>query len=467
MTPLVILIADDEAPARFGMRRVLGQAGYEILEAEDGRVALEMIRSRQPDLVFLDLNMPHLDGQALLRELGTGTRNSEIVVVTANDSIAAAVECMRLGAADYIAKPFEIDRLRAVARRVAERVELQRKVADLRQQVDKQQAFGALVGVSRPMRQLYQQMSRVAGAPADILLRGESGTGKELIAREIHWLSPRADGPFVAVNTAAIPDTLTESELFGHVRGAFTGAGSDRQGVFEQAHGGTLFLDEIGDMPMPAQAKVLRALQERIVQPVGGSRSISVDVRVVTATHQDLEEGIAGGRFRQDLYFRVKGIELTVPPLRTRRDDILLLANYFLERHAERSQQPLCELASDAMDLLLAHTWPGNVRELEHTMLRALTLAEGRQIVAGDLGLTHKGPAESGHGDPGNNAAFAKYAGLPLTEAKARLVEDFERSTIAAALALHAGNVTAAARQLGLHRQSLQQKMAQLGIERW
>lgn len=455
---LSILIADDEGPARFGMRRALQQPGYEILEAENGAVALELIRSRVPDLVFLDLDMPQLDGRGLLRELGNDARGCEIVIVTANDSVAAAVECLRLGAADYITKPFEVDQLRAISRRVAARVELQRNVDDLRQQIDEKQAFGALIGVSRPMRQLYQQMLRVARTSADVLLRGESGTGKELIAREIHRLSPRASGPFIAVNTAAIPESLTESELFGHQKGAFTGADAVRQGVFEQAHGGTLFLDEIGDMPLPAQAKVLRTLQERVVQPVGSSRSIPVNVRVITATHQDLEESIREGRFRHDLYFRVKGIELHVPPLRSRREDILLLANYFLERRLREYPQAAIELARDAVDSLLAHPWPGNVRELEHAMQRAFTLAEGTQIKACDLGLSR--PAT----DAEEYAAFSKYSGLPLTEAKARLVEDFERVTITAALEEHNGNISAAARQLGMHRQSLQQKMAQLGL---
>jgi DNA-binding NtrC family response regulator len=453
---LRILIADDERAARFGMARAL--AGYEVTEAADGALALEAIRSGLPDLVFLDLTMPGLDGQGVLRALAAGSPACEVVVVTANDRIQAAVECMRLGAADYITKPFEVEQLRAVARRSARRVELERRVHELQNRLDERRAFGALVGISRPMQELYDRIERVARAPVDVLLRGETGTGKELIAREIHRLSGRAAGPFVAVNTAAVTETLAESELFGHVRGAFTGAVDNRQGFFEQAHGGTLFLDEIGDMPLPAQAKILRALQERTVQPVGAARPVAVDVRVVSATHQDLPRAIAEGRFRQDLYYRIKGVELTVPPLRARHEDIVLLANYVLDRLAERlPARP--RLTQSAVDRMLTYPWPGNVRELEHVLAAAAALTTSEEIRAADLAL----PGDERAAGPVDVAALAD---LPLTEAKERLLESFERMAITAALEKHGGNVSAAARQLGVHRQSLQQKMAQLGIAR-
>ncbi len=457
--PLRILIADDEPAARYGMAKALAAGGYEILEAADGRAALEVIRSQAPDLVFLDLAMPALDGQGVLRELQGSAGSSEIIVVTANDSIATAVECVRLGAADYVTKPFEVEHLRALARQAARRVELERRVQALQTQLDEKQAFGALVGVSPAMKELYRQIERAARAPLDVLVRGDTGSGKELIAREIHRQSPRAAGPFVAVNTAAIPESLVESELFGHVKGAFTGADAHRTGVFEQAHAGTLFLDEIGDMPPPAQAKILRTLQERTIQPVGGTRTISVDVRVISATHQDLPQAIAGGHFRQDLYYRLKGIELHVPPLRARREDILLLARYFLERLAARTGGPVARLGHDAADRLLAHSWPGNVRELEHLVTAAAAMCPGDEIHAADLALT-PGPGWPDVMDP------ELLAELPLAEAKVRLVESFERRMIEAALEKHGGNVSAAARQLGLHRQSLQQKMAQLRIRR-
>lgn len=452
---LTILIADDERAARFGMAKALAQPGHQIIEADNGKAALEAIRSHLPDLVFLDLKMPGLDGQDVLRELAGQTKSCDIIIVTANDALPTAIECMKLGAADYITKPYEIEQLRAWTRRCARRCELERHVQDLRCQLDDKHAFGALVGMSRPMRELYAQMKRAAPAPVDILIRGETGTGKEMIARELHRLSRRSSGPFVAVNTAAIAESLAESELFGHVRGAFTGADANRQGCFEQAGGGTLFFDEIGDMPMPAQAKVLRAFQERTVQPVGSTRSVSVDVRIVTATHQDLEKAISAGQFRQDLYYRIRGVELQVPPLRARHEDIILLANYFLDRlQAQMPQVP--RLGPDAVTRLLTHSWPGNVRELEQALTSAATLCSTEKLSAADLRLPNLAPAP----------VEADLMSLPLTEAKDRLVESFERSRIHAALDRHQGNVSAAARELGIHRQNLQQKILQLGINR-
>jgi len=460
MTTLCILIADDEGPARFGMRRALSQGGHLIIEAEDGRQALELIRTHRPDLVFLDLNMPKMNGKAMLRELGGSVRESEIIVVTANNRLTDAVECIQLGASDFITKPFEIEQLRSIARRVAQRVQLQQQVADLQHELHASHASGAIVGSSRQMKALSQQLQRVARAPVNILIRGESGTGKELIAREIHRLSASADGPFVAVNAAAIPESLTESELFGHRKGAFTGADSDRQGVFQQAEGGTLFLDEIGDMPLSAQAKILRALQERVIQPVGTSQTVPVNVRVISATHQNLEDSIGAGAFRQDLYFRLKGIEVHVPPLRCRREDILLLANHFLKRAAQQMQlNDVPDFTTEGVDALLSHHWPGNVRELEHTVTSAIAMCEGESITCRELGL-----ARAGSSSP--DLPFSRYLNLPLTDAKNQLVADFERFAITAALEQFHGNVSAAARHLGVHRQSLQQKISQLDIDR-
>ncbi len=453
---LRILIADDEKAARYGMAKAL--ANYQILEADDGPSALAAIRTGAPDLVFLDLTMPGADGREVLRQLAGGPLACQIVVVTAHETVQTAVECMQLGATDFIAKPYEVEQIRAIARRCAERLELHDRVRDLQTRLDRTQACGALVGVSRPMQELFRQMERVARAPVDVLIRGETGTGKELIAREIHRLSDRAAGPFVAVNTAAIAESLVESELFGHVKGAFTGADANRQGCFELAQNGTLFLDEIGDMPLAAQTKILRTLQERIVQPVGGSRSVPVNVRIITATHRDLDDAIGQGLFRKDLYYRVKGVELTVPPLRARREDIILLADFFLDR-LQTADVPRVRLSASAIDRLLAHPWPGNVRELEHTIIAAAALATGDEVLPGDLRLPGSSPSES-------PMSFEAYRGIPLTEAKALLVDTFERAMIRDALERHAGNVSAAARHLGMHRQSLQQKIAQLQIER-
>jgi DNA-binding NtrC family response regulator len=454
---LRILIADDERPARFALQRALASSDYEIIEAEDGRAAVDRIRQGDIDLVFLDLAMPVLNGQEVLREIGDQARTTEIVVLTADDSIPSAVACIQAGAADYINKPYEVEQVRAIARRAFRRVQLERRLDTLQAELDQKHAFGALVGVSRPMRELFYQMQRAARASIDILIRGETGTGKELVAREIHRLSDRSGGPFVAVNTAAIAESLAESELFGHVRGAFTGAIIDRAGVFEQADGGTLFLDEIGDMPLPAQIKILRALQDRCIQRVGATQPIRVDVRVITATHQNLEEAIIEKRFRQDLFYRIKGVELHVPPLRNRREDIVLLANHFLERCCGANPGP-AELDHTAVDRLLAYSWPGNVRELQHALTAAAAMASAGFIRGTDLPL---GPAAAAAGE---EIDLTQLLDLPLTEAKARLVESFERQAIHRALSANDGNVSAAARQLGIHRQSLQQKMAQLGI---
>jgi DNA-binding NtrC family response regulator len=453
---LRILIADDEKAARYGMAKAL--AAYRILEAEDAAAALAAIRTEAPDLVFLDLNMPGGDGRTVLRQLAGSPLPSRIVVVTASDSVPIAVECLRLGASDYVTKPFEVERIRAIARECAERLALRSRIDDLQSRLDRKNGFGALVGVSRAMQELYRQIERVAAADVDVLVRGETGTGKEVVAREIHRRSGRASGPFVAVNTAAIAESLVESELFGHVKGAFTGADANRQGCFELAGGGTLFLDEIGDMPAAAQAKILRVLQERVVHPVGSSRSVSVDVRVVSATHQDLDAAMGDGLFRKDLYYRVKGVELVVPPLRARREDIVLLADFFLDRWAgSDSVRP--SFTSAAVDLLLTHSWPGNVRELEHVLIASATLAAGDKLDAADLRLRQAT-------QDGEKSPFAGYFDRPLSEAKADLVDSFERARIVDALDKHAGNVSAAARDLGLHRQTLQQKLTQLGIRR-
>ena len=439
------------------MLRALKATGCELLEAADGDAVLQSLREHAPDLVFLDLNMPGRDGRSVLREFAAMRTTTEIIVVTANDQVSIAVECMRLGAADYLTKPYEVEQLRAIVRRASERLALRDRVVALQNQLDQQQAFGALVGISRPMRELFSQMTRAAKAPLPLLIRGETGTGKELIARELHRLSDRAAGPFVAVNTAAIAESLTESELFGHVKGAFTGADADRSGCFRQADGGTLFLDEIGDMPLAAQTKILRAIQEHVIQPVGSSKTVAVDVRIISATHQDLEAAISDGRFRQDLYFRVRGIELRIPPLRARREDVLLLANYFLERSFGADSIPA--FAADVTDALLAHPWPGNVRELEQTIVAAAAMCHANEIRSTDLPLPRRGSSAEPQ-------AFDHLRGLPLTEAKGMLIEQFERTAIESALSENAGNISAAARQLGLHRQSLQQKLSQLGINR-
>jgi DNA-binding NtrC family response regulator len=463
MSTLRILIVDDEAPSRVALSRALRRPGYEIVEAEHGAAALEMLQSQSIDLMFLDLNMPVLTGTEVLRQWSSLRQNShsptvEVIVLTANDRVQAAVECMQLGADDYLAKPYEIEQVRTIAARTARRRALEAKVDDLQSQLRRDMSCGDILGMSPAMRRLFQQIERAATVEIDVLIRGETGTGKELIAREIHRRSSRASGPFVAVNTAAVAESLAESELFGHVRGSFTGAAADRAGVFEQADGGTLFLDEIGDMPINTQAKILRTLQERAVQRVGSSDSRRVDVRIITATHQDLEQAIDAGRFRRDLYFRIRGLELQVPPLRTRHEDILLLARHFAERYRRPGVEPPSFHAT-AVERMLSHNWPGNVRELEQTVRAAAALSSGSEIMPIDLGLQGTSGAEGAAA-----TTFDAFLDLPLTEAKERLIEQFERLAIERALQRNAGNVSAASRELGIHRQNLQQKITALGI---
>ncbi len=455
---LRILIADDEKAARFGMSRALAGEATDIAEAKDGKEALEQIRSTAPHLVFLDLNMPDTDGIGVLTKLGGPPSGCEIIVVTADDSLESAVACMRLGATDYISKPFEVEELRAIVRRNQKRVRLEHRVDELQARLDQQTAFGALVGISSPMRALFEKMRLAAAAPLDILIRGETGTGKELIARQIHRLSERSGGPFVAVNTAAVSEAIAESELFGHKAGSFTGARSDHKGVFEQAAGGTLFLDEIGDMPLALQTKILRALQERRILPVGSDKAVPVDIRVLSATHADLEQSMEDGAFRQDLYFRIKGIEIQVPPLRQRQEDIVLLADHFLERYAMKAGRAPHTLSRRAVAELLDYGWPGNVRELENIVIAAASMTPGETLEGVNL------PAGRRTASANDDFDFQSVAALPLTEGKARVTEWFEDRAIREALAAHGGNVSAAARQLGLHRQSLQKKMIALGI---
>ena len=446
-----ILIVDDEDAARYAMAKALRAEGREILEASNGEVAIQSIREQQPDLVFLDLNMPVRDGLSVLSELqGDATvAQLEIIVVTANESVAQAIECIRRGATDFLTKPYDLEHVRSLTRRSEERVRLQHQVAQLQLQADLPCRFGRLLGISPPMKRLYGQIEKAARSSLPVLIRGESGTGKELVARELHQRSNRSQKSMVAVNTAAIAESLIESELFGHVKGAFTGADRPREGVFRQADGGTLFLDEIGDMPIAVQTRLLRVLQESILQPVGSEQSIAVDVRVISATHQDLEQAITDKAFRQDLYFRLKGIELVIPPLRSRREDILLLASEFVGEERQFS--------NDAIAALLEHSWPGNVRELKQRVLSAVAMSETEWINRSDLGFA---PTVSLAAGP----TFERYFELPLAEAHQLILEEFDRTAINRVLEMEAGNITAAARRLGMHRQSLQQKMKQLGI---
>ncbi|MFL6232764.1 MAG: sigma-54-dependent transcriptional regulator [Thermoanaerobaculia bacterium] len=452
-----ILVCDDEPVARRGAARALGSEAYDFLECADGRECLAALeRPRHGvDLILLDLRMPGMDGMTTLAHLTALPAPPPVVVVTADATLRSGVEAVKAGAADYLSKPYEIDELRLVVAKTLETARLRGENRRLAEEVKRLAGQRRLLGESPAMRAVLDAVERVAPASAGVLIRGESGTGKELVARRLHELSERARGPFVAVNCAAIPDTLVESELFGHRRGAFTGADRDRPGKFRQADGGTLFLDEVGDMAPAAQAKLLRVLQEGIVEPLGGGDPVSVDVRVLAATHRDLKAMAAEGRFREDLLFRLRVVEIELPPLRDRGGDVLLLARNFL---AASSRAGLA-FAPETERALLAYPWPGNVRELANAVERATIFCRGHVIQPEDLPQEVRTAAASAKDD-----LCAWDPDDDLQTAKRKMVERLERAMITEALREHGGNISQAARRLGLHRQSLQQKLHELGI---
>jgi DNA-binding NtrC family response regulator len=444
-----VLIVDDEPGVRASVRVIL-DGEYEVLEAEDGPTALELVRSRGVDLCLLDIRLPGMEGITVLERLKRLDGGLEVVLLTAVRTVRTAVEAMKLGAYDYLTKPFELEDLRAVVRRALEKRALQREVSYLRDELARHEGFDELVGRSAPMRRVFEAIRQVAGNTATILVAGESGTGKELVARAIHHQGPRREGPFVAVNCGALPPELMESELFGHERGAFTGAHARKPGRFEIAHTGTLFLDEVATLRLDLQPKLLRAIQEREIQRVGGTRAIKVDVRFIAATNVDLRRAVVDGRFREDLFYRLNVIPVIVPPLRERREDIPLLAEHFLQKYARQFGKPVSAVSPGAMELLQQYHWPGNVRELENIIERSVALATEKVIQLADIPLDlAMVPGRTPWDD-----------GLTFREAR----QEFERQLILRALDRAEGNQTVAARMLGMHRNTLITKMVQLGL---
>ena len=464
--PLRLLIVDDEEAARYGMRRALSTLGYEVSEAESAEVARALMKQHPADLMLLDVNLPGVSGIEFLRELKTSDQDSPLVIIiTAHGSERMVVEAVKAGAYDYLSKPFELDDLRLVVKNAAETLSLRRENLSLRKRIEVENAQrGALLGNSAGMQRVRDIIEKVAETDATVLVRGESGTGKELVAREIHERnSARRVGPFVAVNCAALPAELIESELFGHEKGAFTGAAARRQGKFEQANGGTLFLDEIGDMSANVQAKLLRALEERQIERLGSNESIPVDVRIVSATHRPLEQEISNGNFRADLFYRLQVVTIEIPPLRDRREDIPLLAEKFASAAAEKFGLPLRPIAPSALRRLVDYNWPGNVRELKNAIDRAVILAEGSELTAHEL------PSERRDGPEATDVSGDGASGglnVPFTADFREDRREFERRYISRCLEHTQGNVTRAAEILGMHRQSLQHKLRQLGLGR-
>ena len=448
-----VLVVDDEPGVQESLRMLLKDA-CEVATVGHVEAALQAIAAAPPDLILLDLVMPGRSGLDLLAELAERGVRTPVIVLTATKTVATAVEAMKLGAADYVTKPFEVDALRIKVQRLLEQCALEAEVVRLRDEVSRRTRLGGLIGRSDRMQEVFRAIERVAQSRASVLLTGESGTGKELVARAIHQLGPRAAGPFVALNCAAIPETLIESELFGHERGAFTDARERRIGKFEAASGGTLLLDEIGELAPAVQAKLLRALQERTIERVGGSAPIPVDVRVVAATHRDLDREVAAGRFRADLYYRIHVVPIALPALRERREDVRLLTEHFLAR-AEAETGRRLHLSPPALAALERYPWPGNVRELENAIEHATALAEGEEVAIADLP-----PAVAQSERVGALQDEVRAGRLGLEDAVGR----FEMDLIVEALTGAGWNQTRAAESLGVTRRLLKLKMDRYGI---
>jgi DNA-binding NtrC family response regulator len=454
-----ILIVDDEPAARYGMRRAL-ESSYEIVEAASAGAARNATARQTFDLILLDLIMSGEDGLAFLRALRASGDATPLLIASALDTARTAVEALHSGAADYIVKGFDIEELRTRVANLVRLGELSAENQRLRRELVTEGQFGRMLGGSAPMRRVFEMAERVAPTDATVLILGESGTGKDLLAQEVHARSPRAEKPFVAVNCAALPENLIESELFGFERGAFTGASQQRKGKFELATGGTLFLDEIGDMNPVTQSKVLRALESHRIERLGGSHSIEVDVRVISATHRDLAAEIAAGRFREDLYYRLRVVTLELPPLRAHKDDLPLLAASFLVQLGARHNRCVT-MSHDVIERLRRYDWPGNVRELRNALERALVLSKGDEIGAAELPeeVRDNGASSAGPRD----GEMSLFLGEPdFREAKRK----FEINYLKGKLEEYRWNVSRAAAEIGLHRQSLQEKLRELGIQR-
>ena len=451
-----ILVVEDENAIRIALKGLLGREGYEVELAEDGDAAIVRLGAQSYDLVLTDLALGHgASGMDVLKRVKELRPETAVVMITAHGSEKIAVEAMKAGAEDYVPKPFDNDEIRVIARRAIDRHRLEREHRLLLEQIQRDYAFENLIGSGRAMQKVFETIQKVAETDLSVLIRGESGTGKELVAQALHNRSARRNRPFITVNCAAISRELVESELFGHEKGSFTGADSRRMGRFEAADGGTIFLDEIGDMAPETQAKVLRVLQERKLERVGSTQSIEVDVRVISATHRDLEKEVAEEAFREDLYYRLKVVELELPPLRERTEDIPALSLRFLAQVAERLGREPKPLAADALAVLARHLWPGNVRELRNVLEQAAVLAPGDAIEVGDLHLP---------GDASREGDVDLSQGASFGDAKRTAVESFERSFLLRALRENDGNVSRTAQAIGMVRQSLQQKIRELDL---
>jgi len=452
ITAARILVVDDDRAQREELAGFLRDLGAEVLEAGDGREALDAVVQQAPDLCISDVRMPRMDGSSLLREVRRVNPEVGVVLVTAFGTVEDAVACLKQGAADYLLKPLDLDEVEHLVLRLLEARRLHRENVDLRSRLAKIESVPGIITSGGVMNDVLSLISRVSRSDVSVLIQGESGTGKELVARAIHAAGGRSEGPFVAVNASALSSQLLESELFGHEKGAFTGADREREGRFEAASGGTIFLDEIGDLPADVQVKLLRVLQERTVERVGSNRSRPVDVRVIAATHRDLPAAISHGTFREDLYYRLAVVTIDIPPLRRRKSDIPLLVEHFLEKHG--SPEGAGTISREAMDQLIAYDFPGNVRELENAVQRGLVLASGEMVTAGDLPPALLGARQE------ERTLTVEFEGS-LTER----VSALEKALIRQALEAEGGNQTRAAKQLGLSERALRYKISKYGMK--
>ncbi len=444
-----ILITDDDTAHRTMLKANLAGSGYSLLEASDGDEVLPLLGRQQVDLILLDIKMERMDGLATLSALAEAGYEIPVIVITAFSSVESAVEAMRRGAFDYVAKPIDIDELNLTIEKALRFRQLHEENAQLKERLQERFSFGNIIGKSPVMQEMFSTLSLVAPSDATVLLTGESGTGKELVANGLHEHSKRSQGPFIKVNCAALHENLLESELFGHEKGAFTGAGGRRKGRFELAHRGTLFLDEIGDMSLQTQAKILRVLQEREFERLGGSTTISADVRLIAATHRDLSAMVKAGDFRQDLFFRLSVVPIELPPLRERTGDIPELANFFLNKYVSQNNRDIKGFHPEVMNCFIRYPWPGNIRELENMVERAVILCVGEMITVREL--------------PQNLLPEGSRMPLPGPDAGLTL-RDMERELIRATLDQTGGNRSKTAKILGVARQTLLNKIREYGL---
>lgn len=454
--PARILLVDDEQPSREALTLLLKGAGHQVAGAGTGAAALELLRGERFDIVITDLMLPDINGIDILRTIKETTPLSEVILITGHASAETAVSAMKQGAFDYITKPVSVDELKIIIGKALEKSRLVTENVYLRKQLEEKYEFANIIGSSPPMQQLFARMRKIMDTDSTVLLLGESGTGKELVARALHFNGPRKNRPFIAVHCGAIPENLMESELFGHVKGAFTGAIRDKTGKFEAADGGTIFLDEIVTMPMHLQSKLLRVLQEQEVERVGSTRPVKLDVRVISATNVDLEEEVKRGSFREDLFYRLNVIPLVIPPLRERTQDIFPLLQHFLGKHCRTMGRSPMGVTREAIMAMEQYHWPGNVRELENLVERSVALADGSSLALDDL----------------PSIIAASHGGGPL--ASPRITEEgtdmtavlasFERQMIVEALQLAGGVKSRAAELLCLNRTTLVEKMRRLGL---